>query len=375
MKAFLVLVAAVSLFLIQREFYKRKWSDGLDVRLGFADRYVTEGDTSALTEEITNRKWLPIITLGVKFTVSRHLDFDRIENNVLTDLNYRNDIFSVSGYERITRSLPFTCRRRGFYHIGLAELLSADIFRTVTLASPVKQDAAIYVYPGYVNADKFEVPFRKLMGTVVTRRITLEDPFEFRGIRDYDVNDNIRDINWKASARTGILKVNQHNYTASQKVTILLNLESDSNWEYEKLFEESIRIAAAFAGGCIDRGVPVSLITNARDCSTGGPVLITSGSGESHRTAILQSLARIDESKSPGDFVPFIDEEAAQSDTSSIYVLISRVQRQKLLEAYSSLCRMSPGSQWIAPLHPDMHFAGSACPEAVTYRWEVPYVG
>ena len=38
----------------------------------------------------------------------------------------------------------------------------------------------------------------------------MEDPFEYRGIREYQPYDDMRSVNWKATAKTGDLKVNQN---------------------------------------------------------------------------------------------------------------------------------------------------------------------
>lgn len=375
MTILLTIAGAFFIVLLQKILYARRWSQGLHAAVTFQEHPAVEGETAILTETIINRKWLPLITLQVKFSVSKHLRFQQKENTVSTDRNYRNDIFSISGYEKITRTLPFVCNRRGYYQIKEIDLISFDLFFDDKQLLEAPQDTALYVYPSAVSPAAFDVPFCKLMGTVLSRRSTYEDPFEFRGIRPYDIHDPVKDINWKASARTGGLKVNQHNYTASQKVTILLNLYSDSNWKYEKLYEESIRIAAAFSNGCIAKGIPVSLISNGTDCISREPVHIHSGSGESHRITILKSLARIDERTDADEFAPFIIRELESADPSSVYVLISRIQTQNLLHSYSSLCAVSPGSLWIVPLHPDMNLRNDLCPNAEIIKWEVPYGG
>lgn len=374
MTALLTLLGALVLFLLQRHFYMTKWSNGLDARIQFQEAAATEGDTALLTETIINRNWLPLVTLQVKFSISKYLKFEHTENTILTDQNYRNDIFSIASYEKITRKLSFVCQKRGYYHVNNVDLISSDIFLTEKLVTTAPQNTAFYVYPKAVDTAVFEIPFKKLMGTILTRRYTQEDPFEFRGIRPYEIYDSMKDINWKASARTGELKVNQHNYTSNQKVTILLNLASDSNWKYEKLYEESIRIAAAFVNGCISNGIPVGLITNGTDCISHESLSVESGAGEGHRITIIQRLARIDDQEEAPEFTPYIQKEMENIDSSSIYILISRVQSKELLDTYSALCMMNPGSQWIAPLHPDMEHRYASCPNAISMKWEVPYV-
>ena len=374
MPVIFMLLGALFLFLLQQRFYSKHWSDGLDAELSFLNDAVTEGDEGTLSEVIINRKRLPLATLQIKFSVSKYLVFTETENTITTDQQYRSDIFSLRSYEKITRRLPFKCTKRGLYHIDDIDVLSGDIFFSKKLISVIKQHTHMYVYPKPVDSSSFSIPFQQLMGTILSRKYNYEDPFEFRGIRNYEIYDPLKDINWKASARTGELMVNQHNYASSQKVVILLTLEANNIWKYERLYEESIRLAAAFANACISNGIPVGLISNAFDCETKKPIQISASAGDNHKLSIMQLLARIDATVSGSEFFDIVDNELDSSEASStVYILISREQRQNVLQAFEKLSILSPGAQWIAPLHPGMEMKKELCPSARSPLWEVPY--
>lgn len=278
------------------------------------------------------------------------------------------------GGERVTRTLPFICRRRGYYRVDESDIISSDLFFSTKLANALPQNASLYVYPGPVDTRSFENAFKQLMGTVLTRRYTYEDPFEFIGIRPYEQRDSMRDVNWMASARTGQLMVNQHGHTSSPQVIVLLDLHSDTNWLYEGLCEESIRITAAYVRECAIQGIPVGLITNGVDCLTDEPSNMAVGAGADHALLATRNLARIDIRTHAADLTPTLRELATRADADrSIYVLISHSRSTSLLNSYSSLCAISPGSQWVALVHPDMPYDAKACPSAIPTRWEVPY--
>ena len=95
------------------------------------------------------------------------------------------------------------------------------------------------------------------------------DPFELRSIRAYEPFDPYRSINWKATAKTGALKVNVYAPTISRKVALLLDTGSNQIWEDADLIEESIRICGSLACALIDAGIPVSLASCGIDCLTG----------------------------------------------------------------------------------------------------------
>lgn len=369
------LLGVYLLFRLQLAFYCRKWADGLDTDIRFTDAAVNEGDISSLTETVINRKALPLATLQIKFHVNRKLRFVNKENTVVTDNSYSNDIFSIMAFEKIERRIPLACTGRGYYHIHSMDVISYDLFfkKKSVLTRPLA--TSMYVYPKPVDPKLLDVPFQKMMGTILTKRYAFEDPFEFRGIRQYQTYDSMKDINWKASARTGDWKVNVHNYTSSQQVTILLNLANDSNWRYDRLFEDSIRIASSYADRLIAAGIPTRLVTNGIDSMTSQELILPYGAGKQHALAVKEGLSRIDSEKEAADFLPFLKEVSADSDVSStLYILISKIQNEELLSDFGSLCRLCPGSQWIAPLHKDMEFLPERCPDAVSMKWEVAYI-
>ena len=374
MEILLALLGAGLLFWLQSLFYRRKWADGLEADIHFTEEAVNEGDTSSLTETVTNRKLLPLITLQVKFHVSKKLRFLNEENTVVTDNTYRNDIFSLLSYEKIERKLPFVCTGRGYYQIRELDLISNDLFLTNKSVLTRPLATTLYVYPKPVDYALLDVPFQKMTGAILTKRYAFEDPFEFRGIRPYQTYDSMKDINWKVSAKTGDWKVNVHNYTSSRQVTILLDLSSNSNWRYDRLFEESIRIAASYADRLIAAGIPTRLVSNGLDTETGQELVLPYGAGTRHTDTIKKGLARLDSAKDAQDFLPYLKKETEDAkSSSSFYILISRIMSGTFLAEYNTLCGLCPGSQWIAPLHKDMDFLPERCPNAVSMKWEVSY--
>lgn len=368
----LTLLAVFLLYILQALYYKKYWMAGLESEIFFQDRTVNEGNTSCLQEIITNRKALPLTTLQVKFSVSRNLKFEEAENTSTTDNNYRNDIFSVMSYEKISRSLPFTATKRGYYQIWGLDLISYDLFHSDKSLVSRDIDTALYVLPKPVPFSELKIPFRKMMGTILTRRSSFEDPFEFRGIRPYQQYDPMKNVNWKASAKAGELMVNVHDYTASQQVTIFLNLADDSSWHYDRLFEGGIRLAASFAEMLLAEGIPVRLISNGIDSMTKKEFTLPAGAGTHHIRAVKEGLARLsDQSQNLTDLESIISDELSGSRNPDLYLLISYSQKKSLLHAFDLLCCQAPGSQWIAPLHKDMELLQDRCPHAVSSRWEV----
>lgn len=359
------------MYFLQQKLYKSMWSKGLDVDIRFADKQLVKGDKGTLVETITNNKWLPLSMVRIKFMVSRNLKFtDMDENTSVSDLCYKNDVFSLLFYQKITRTLEFQCKRRGYYSIDKVDMVSTNLFLTDNYIKTVDVHDSIVVYPLPADSNRLEIPFSKIMGECLTRKYLYEDPFEFRGIRQYEPYDSMRSINWKASAKTGELRVNVNDYTASQEICILLNLESEVLWESEGLKEECISIAVGLAERIVKAGINVRFVTNGCDIFTKTAPQIEAGASNYHISSICGMLARIDLKLPMQRFVEIVEKEEARKQENCLYVMISIARSETLQKAYNKLCAENKGSMWIIPFYKQPEFDIEFAPNAEIIPWE-----
>jgi hypothetical protein len=363
-------IGAFLLYQLLDYLYYRFWSRNLFVDISFTREYAVEGEEMSLVEAITNKKILPLPVLQVKFMTTKYFNFLDTENSTVTDHFYRNDIVSVMMYQKLTKTLTFMCSHRGFYTINRMDVIGINLFLKNEIVKTFPLDIHLYVYPRPINMSDFQIAFQKMFGTVLTKRYINEDPFEFRNIREYQTYDNLKLINWKASAKTDSLKVNVHEYTSSQQVSIFLNMEPECIWRYEELEEESIRIASSFALEFINQGIPVSLHTNARDIITKEPSVIEAGSGANHIRTIQETLARIDLSLDPPAFVPSVQEEFLRASVNDFIIIISTYQKESLQQLLLSQLHARTEFVWIVPKNQDIKLTISDELSEVVIPWE-----
>ncbi len=396
MKLIVAAVIAYFLWILQSSFWHHFWRQGLSASVEFTSRAVTEGEKTALKEIIINNKFLPLPILHVKFQMGRELVFTEAANSKITDQNYRSDIFSCMPWQEIRRTLEIHCTKRGYYTIKGLDLVSYDLFLSSHFVASVPGDTALYVYPKPASPLKLELPLKNLLGQILAKQALLRDPFEMQSIRPYQTYDSFRDINWKATARTGKMKVNVHAPTASWQVAFLLDVESDSIWKDYSLMEESIRVCGSMSEQLIHKGIPVSIFTNGMDCLTNTPGYVAAGAGREHLRFLMELLSRITvdthgalsqpmagrngndtlEALPLEEYVEHLTGQLrrqAGADTT-IYVLISSRHQKRLTEGYSALCRRAPGSQWIMPHRPGDVPETAQFPRNIQlFQWEVPY--
>ena len=217
-----------------------------------------------LTEVITNRKKLPLPVLEVGFHTRKELVFQDTENTNVSDYIYKRDIFAVLGRQRITRKIPILCQKRGYYKVEEADITAFSLLYRKRYSQALTTNAAIYVYPAQVNVSETMTVCERMLGIMQCSRHLYEDPFTFRGIREYTTSDPMKTINWKASARTGGLMVNTFDSVMTQKVMLYLDVEDGGILKQEELVEESIALAASLIRKCMRQGMEAGLLTNAQ---------------------------------------------------------------------------------------------------------------
>ncbi len=316
-------LVACFLFVAQRIFYKRFWNKHLDVRLYFGQEGIFQGEEGQIYEEIENQKKLPLPMIKVKFQCSRELKFPDVKGSNVSDKFYRNDIFTVMPNRRITRELDFIGTKRGYFGVVGVDLVGSDLFLTQNYMESKGGEAWIYVYPIPLRSPEIMMALQQLNGEVVAKRHLLEDPFEYKGIREYQPYDEMKSVNWKATAKTGELKVNEKNFTSLKAIRIFLNLEDSGIHKNEDLVEASIRIGATVAENFLMQGLKVSMYANLEDVITGKIMEVKESSGNAHMTHIYKALARLNEKKPAIKFSKCLKEQVEQDERGTMIVFIA----------------------------------------------------
>lgn len=314
---FWILIGSALLYILQKRIFHDFWDRNLGVTLRFESPAVTEGDRVVLVERSENRKWLPLPVFQYEYALCRN--FAALTETDAKPLVFRRRL-ALPGRRAARNRTTIESLPRGIYSIVNMKLSATDLFYSTRWETPALSAARITVYPSKIPAEKLSLPFRQLLGAVLTRRMAQEDPFQLKGIRPYEIYDSLRLINWKASAKTGELKVNQFEYSTDEAIFFLLDLGSGSEEDREEL----IRLASSLSQLFLRRGVSVALAANGRSCISGGALRVSAGSGISQQTAVDEALARVKLRASvTAEFADFLREEAPKVSGRALPVVLS----------------------------------------------------
>ncbi|MDE6853212.1 MAG: DUF58 domain-containing protein [Lachnospiraceae bacterium] len=334
MELVLVLVLVCLIYGIQHLYFRKHWNRELQVGLTFQEKGVHAGDACGLEENIINGKHMPLPTLQVKFRTDASFRFAENQNAVTTDYYYRRDLFSVGGKRKVTRRLKFRAGQRGYFQISEVDILVKNFFLTAQYSWRQTNETALYVYPYKRDTGQFDLLYHQLMGEMIAKQRLEEDPFAFRGIREYRATDPMHRINWKSSARNGSLLVNCFESTTTQTVCILLDGQTQSVYAARQMQETVISVASSVAGRLLQSGIPVALHSNARDILTKELVQTESGSHRSHMETIDCGLARIDLKEPMHPFSEMIRDTVEQGGSGACYLVITSDDRPVFRQEY-----------------------------------------
>ena len=128
---------------------------------------------------------------------------------------------------RKTRSIQYHLKptERGEYHFGNLNIYACSILNLVAKRFTFNNGAMVPTYPSFKQLKKFEllnINQNSLeYGLKKVRR--LGHSMEFEQIKDYVLGDDLRTINWKATAKRNQLMVNQFQDEKSQPVYSIID--------------------------------------------------------------------------------------------------------------------------------------------------------
>ncbi|CAG0964221.1 hypothetical protein ANAEL_00807 [Anaerolineales bacterium] len=185
-------------------------------------------------------------------------------------------------------TLSATCKQRGLFYLGGAEISTGDPFGIFEVNLRDFKRTSILVLPQIAALPELPIAPSGSHGDGQPRRNASEKTIHAATVREYVHGDSMRMIHWNTTARMNKLFVRLMESTPEGDWWILLDLDKQymlgAGWD--SVEEQCVTLAASLA----DRGLrlrkSVGLIGNSREL-----IWLTPQKGEGQRWEIMQSLA------------------------------------------------------------------------------------
>ena len=117
-----------------------------------------------------------------------------------------------------------TPSERGNYEFGNIIIFFQSRLGFLQKRESVKASESVKVYPSFINLGKYQLMAQATTNEQGSKRMRkIGQSMEFEQIKDYVGGDDIRTINWKATARKGALMVNNYTDEKSQQVYCIID--------------------------------------------------------------------------------------------------------------------------------------------------------
>ncbi|QJP32924.1 DUF58 domain-containing protein [Nonlabens sp. Ci31] len=246
-----------------------------------------------------------------------------------------------------SKTFPYTVRptERGEYHFGGLQIFVSTTLGFAQRKFSFNQDAMVPNYPSFLQLRKYELMAftNKLRDYGLKKIRRIGHTMEFEQIKDYVQGDDVRNINWKASAKRNQLMINQFQDEKSQPVYSVIDKGRVMKMPFEelKLVDYAINSTLVISNIALKKGDKAGMFSFSDKVSN----QVMAQKRASQMNLILETLYNLDT-----DF--------KESDFARLYIDIKRsiTQRSLLLlytnfETMDALHRQLPYLQAIAKNH------------------------
>lgn len=260
--------AAIVIILVNiMSFITEKGYENLKVYREIKPDRVTVGEEFTITMKVENNKRMPVLFLVVEERIPVELRFV----GEVSTYKYGNDNWHICKYvmgkfQRKSRTYTLVGKKRGAYIIKCMNIFIGDMLGLNIKSREQNDYIEVLIYPKVKSIGSFRFDVTNFLGDNTVRRWIHKDPLYIKGVREYNVEDRMKDIHWKTSLKADKLMVKDYDYTSEQQMVIILNTQCGDpccNYIDEEIIETSIDIAVALAAKASKESIPTGIWSNA----------------------------------------------------------------------------------------------------------------
>ncbi len=217
---------------------------GVDVRLELPEHIFAGRAILAIAELHNTKQTMP--TFSVSLVSESKLPNKKSVQKVLPNILSRPVYFPhVSARKTVRQDVELTFSSRGVYRQDAFGLRTKFPFGFIQKTRRVESGIEVIVYPATRASREFYEVLPMVTGE-------LESYQRGRGhdlyaIRDYQYNDSARHVDWKASAKTGVLQVREYAREDERRVMLVFDPYRADPTQAAEEFERAVTLCAGLA--------------------------------------------------------------------------------------------------------------------------------
>lgn len=218
------------------------------------------------------------------------------------------------------KKLTYTLRptSRGEYHFGHLNVYSQSPIKFISRKQKYATGAMVPNYPSFLQLKKYEfIAFTNRLKNYGLKKIRrIGHTLEFEQIKNYVPGDDVRNINWKATAKRNQVMVNQYQDEKSQPVYSIIDTGRVMKMPFNRLslLDYAINSTLAISNIVMKKNDKAGMFTFSRKVEN----KVAADRRKSQMQLILETLYNIETDYSESDFL-------------RLYVDIKRMVKQRSL--------------------------------------------
>ena len=274
---FFLIVLMVLIFFLQ-QWTLESGIDAVDGNYWPEENIVDPGETFNLTVELKNNARLPLYFL-------------KVQHEGLDGKTYALSTW-LKPMQKANLRFTLLATARGRYLLKRPSIACGDFLGLKESKKELEQYREVVVAPEPYNTQDVKQTLGKFLGDYSVRRFIHEDPILTIGFREYTGREPMKMISWKQSAQKQRLMVKEFDHTVEPVLSILLNIEADSEVAKEEL-EKCFSVTRSVCANLEAKGISYDFYTNALMAGgTGTDYSVNEGIGSRHFLKILELLGR-----------------------------------------------------------------------------------
>lgn len=339
---FALILAILTIIYLIGEFTRKKGFDNLKISRNVDKDRIMPGEEFTITTIIENNKRLPISFLMLSEKMPAAIEFVSESNKFKEGVDlWHLSKYTISWYERKKRIYKLKCNVRGAYILRDIKVTVGDLFGFSVESKSVEDFLEFLVYPKLININNFKFANTNFLGNYNVKRWIFQDPLYIKGIREYNVEDRMKDIHWKSSLKMNKLMVKEYDFTSDRELTIIVNGQcGEPYWSNIQplILENGIEVAAYLASISIKEGVATGMWTNCRLIGIEAKISDEVNPDINALRKIMELSARM----SYGiiaDFCDYLRSKITEFNSNSTYVIITPYLDEESIGILSKLKR------------------------------------
>ncbi|KAB7787351.1 DUF58 domain-containing protein [Bifidobacterium cebidarum] len=214
-----------------------------EARISASKHRVTVGDCVNIDVDISNT--------GKSATTSAHGDLP---------IGVHHERFNIPmlapGQAKQTK-LTFRTVSRAVLSIGPLRIRKGDPFGLIRHEKQLAERLTVFIHPKTVRLSTLNAGIPRDLEGHPSGQI-VDDDLDFYGLREYMPGDDVRNVHWLSSAKTGALMIRQYEATKRTDTSLTIDINPDDYGSAEE-FEMAVSVHASIGVACLIQHRPVCM--------------------------------------------------------------------------------------------------------------------